>query len=90
MPTFRTIVHDHSVDEDIESASHSYRLVEGAVMSIEWDLAQNPEGGVHRNGRYWVYVKDGKKAHRIPEVTVLYSFSENQVILHAIMFRSQA
>jgi hypothetical protein len=89
MAKFRTIVHDPEVDQDIESARRLYRLVEGSVMSIEWDLAQNTQIGVHRRGRYWVYVKQGKKIHRVPEVTVLYSFSDDEVIFYAITFRPQ-
>lgn len=85
----RTVIQDRQVSKDIEDAVHSsYRLVDEAVQSIEWTLVHKPEIGVHRSGRFWVYMQSGIKIHRIPEIVVLYSFTDDEVILHAIVFRS--
>jgi hypothetical protein len=84
----RTVIQDREVSRDIEDAIRSsYRLVDDATRSIEWTLAHKPECGIHRSGRYWIYSQAGFKVHRIPDITVLYSFSDDEVTLHAIMFR---
>jgi len=83
----RTVVQDREVTQDIEAAKKSYRLVEGAIQGLEWLLARNPKEGIHRTGKYWLYNQAGVKIHRIPEITVLYSFTDDEVTLHAIMFR---
>lgn len=83
----RTVIQERAVSQDIENAVHSYRLVDEAIQSLEWTLAHKPEIGVHRRGRFWVYMQDGFKIHKIPEIVVLYSFSDDAVILHAIVFR---
>jgi hypothetical protein len=87
MEIIRTVVHDREVTQDIAAAERSYRLVEGAVMSVEWYLSRNPNDGVHRRGKFWVYTHQGKKIHRVPEVSVLYSFTDDEVVFHAILFR---
>jgi hypothetical protein len=88
MVTRRTVVQDRQVSKDVEAAFHSsYRLVDEAIDGLEWTLAHNPNAGVHRTGRYWIYVQAGFKIHRVPEIVVLYSFTDDQVTLHAIMFR---
>jgi predicted membrane-bound dolichyl-phosphate-mannose-protein mannosyltransferase len=86
----RTIIQDRTVSQDIENAVVSYRLVDEAIQSLEWTLAHKPEVGVHRSGRFWLYMQEGFKIHRVPEIVVLYSFTDDEVILHAIMFRPAA
>lgn len=88
MITRRTVIQDRQVSKDIEEAVHSsFRLVDEAIQSLEWTLAHKPEIGVQRSGRFWGYVQAGFKIHRIPEIVVLYSFTDHEVTMHAIMFR---
>jgi hypothetical protein len=51
-------------------------------------LSRDPQAGTHRSGPYWVYAQNGFKVHRIPEIVILYSFTDDEVTLHAIVFRS--
>jgi len=83
----REIVQERDVSRDIEAAKRPFRLVDDAMQGIEWTLCHKPEVGTHRSGQYWVYQQRGLKIHRIPEIVVLYSFTDEQVTLHAIMFR---
>lgn len=83
----RTVIQERVVSRDIEDAVKSYRMVDEAIQSIEWTLAHKPDIGIHRNGRYWVYMQNGFRIYRIPEIVVLYSFTDDEVTLHAIMFR---
>jgi hypothetical protein len=87
MVKLRTVVQDKTVSQDIEDAVKSYRMVDEAIQSIEWTLSHDPQRGIHRAGRFWVYLQSGFKLYRIPEVVVLYSFTDDEVTLHAIVFR---
>jgi hypothetical protein len=90
MEIYRTIIHEREVDQDIATAQRQYRLVDGTVAGVEWYLCRNPKEGVHRRGEFWVYTQEGSKIHRVPEVTVLYTFTDDEVIFHAILFRQGA
>lgn len=83
----RGVIQDREVSQDIEEARRFYRLVDESIQSLEWTLSRKPEQGAHRSGRYWAYMQNGFKVHRIPEIVVLYSFTDDEVTLHAIMFR---
>jgi N-acetylglucosamine-6-phosphate deacetylase len=84
----RGVFQDREVTQDVETAKKSYRLVDDAISGIEWTLSHDPQAGIHREGPYWVYAQKGFKVHRIPEIVVLYSFTDDDVTLHAIMFRN--
>lgn len=84
----REVVQDREVSQDIETAKKTYRMVDDAICGIEWTLSHNPQAGTHRSGEYWVYAQNGFKLHRIPEILVLYSFTDDQVTLCAVVFRS--
>jgi predicted membrane-bound dolichyl-phosphate-mannose-protein mannosyltransferase len=84
----RGIVQEREVTQDIEAAKKSFRLVDEAICGIEWTLSRDPQAGTHRSGLFWVYAQNGFKVHRIPEIVVLYSFTDDQVTLHAIVFRN--
>jgi hypothetical protein len=83
----RGVVQEREVSQDIEIAKKTYRLVDDAICGIEWTLSRNPQAGTHRSGPYWIYAQNGFKVHRIPEIVVLYSFTDDQVTLCAIIFR---
>lgn len=84
----RTIVYDAEVWQDIEAASKNFRLVRESIEGLEWYLSRKPEGGAHRSGIYWVYLRAGFKTERIPDITLLYSFTDDEVTFHAITFRA--
>jgi len=83
----RTLIHDPEVSQDIDAASKTFRLVHESIEAIEWYLSRRPEAGTHRSGIYWIYRQSGCKALKIPDITVLYSFTDNEVTLHAALFR---
>ncbi len=84
----RTVIQDREVTQDITTAKASYSMVDDVVSGVEWTLAHDPQAGVHHKGEYWVYAQAGFKIHRIPEIVVLYSFTDNEVTLHACVFRT--
>lgn len=84
----RGIVQDREVTQDIEASKKAYRMVDEAIRGIEWTLSHDPQAGTHRSGPYWVYAQNGFRVHRIPEIVVLYSFTDDEVTLHAIVFRT--
>jgi hypothetical protein len=85
----RQIVQERDVTRDIESAFKEYRLVDEAIHSLEWTLARAPESGMHRTGRYWGYIQRGHRAYRIPQIAVMYTFTDDEVVIHAIAFRPE-
>jgi len=84
----RDVVQDREVTQDIETAKKTYRMVDEAICGIEWTLSHDPQAGTHRSGPYWIYAQNGFKFHRIPEIVVLYSFTDDRVTLNAIVFRN--
>jgi hypothetical protein len=87
MQKLRSVIQDREASQDVTSASSSFRLVDEAMQALEWALARKPDGGLHRRGRYWIYNQRGIKSLKIPEITVLYSFTDDEVTLHAITLR---
>jgi hypothetical protein len=85
----RDIAFERTVTQDIEEAikDKHYRMVDEAMQGVEWTLAHKPESGVHHKGRFWVYKQIGFKPHRIPEIVVLYTFTDDKVTLEAVLFR---
>jgi hypothetical protein len=84
----RTVIKEREVAQDIEAAKASYSMVDEAMSGIEWTLAHDTQAGTHHSGPYWVYAQNGFRDHRIPEIVVMYSFTDNEVILHACVFRT--
>lgn len=85
----RDIAYERTVPKDIEEARQDrhYRMVEEAMEGLEWTLAHKPEAGIHHAGRFWVYKQIGFRIHDIPEIVVLYTFTDHKVIIQAIVFR---
>jgi hypothetical protein len=84
----RTVIQDREVSQDIASARKKFRMVDEAIQAIEWTLSRNPDLGIHRSSEYWLYNQQGFKVHQIPEIVVLYSFTDDEVTFHAIVFRA--
>jgi hypothetical protein len=83
----RVVVQERDVTKDVEDARHAFRMIDDVMMAIEWTLCRDPNVGIHKEGRFWVYGQAGFRIHRIPDTKVLYSFTDEQVTLHAIIFR---
>jgi hypothetical protein len=86
----RTIVQSREVIQDIDAASKTYRRLDDCIRALEWRLAKSPEKGVFRTGRYWIHRQRGIASLNIPEISVLYSFTDDEVEMHAIYIRPAA
>ncbi|MHB1699012.1 MAG: hypothetical protein ACYCSN_02575 [Acidobacteriaceae bacterium] len=87
MTPLRTVVYDREVHQDIDAAAKLFRRLDDSIRALEWRLSHSPKDGVHRKGRYWVYHQKGIDSLNIPEITLLYSFTDDQVEFHAITIR---
>jgi hypothetical protein len=83
----RTVVQDREVTQDIEAARKQFRRLDDSIMALEWRLGHQPTDGVHRENKYWLYRQRGFASRDIPEISVLYSFTDDTVELHAIHIR---
>jgi len=90
MPLMRTIAYDKEVQQDIDAARKVFRRLDDSIQALEWRLCHQPEGGVHRKGIYWIYRQKGIANLKIPEISVLYSFTDELVEFHAILIRAAA
>lgn len=84
----RTVRQEREVSRDLDEAANRYKRAEMAYMALEWTLAHNPNLGEHRSGRYWLYAQPGKRDFEIPDLTVLYSFTDDEITLHAVVVRT--
>jgi hypothetical protein len=74
----------------MDRATREFARGEMAYRSLEWTLAHKPEKGTHFKGRFWVYSQSGDHAWHKPDLTVLYSFTDDEVTLHAVIARPAA
>jgi hypothetical protein len=83
----RTVIHSGEVSQDIDRAAKEFRRLDDCIRALEWRLVRSPEKGVHREGIYWIHRQKGIAALGIPEISVLYSFTDEEVELHAMNIR---
>jgi len=53
---------------------------------LEWRLSRRPDHVVHIGNGYYLYKQLGYPTLRIPTITVLYRFDDNEVLISAIRF----
>jgi len=82
------VVQDREFSVDMDRAAREYARGEMAYHALEWTLAHKPEIGDHLKGRFWVYSQRGKKDWHKPDLSVLYSFTDEVVTLHAVVART--
>lgn len=87
MPTLRQIVYSNEARQDVDAGCKIYRRLEDCVRALEWRLCHRPNDGAHRSGRFWIYRQTGAVSLDLPEITVLYSFTDDEVEFHALMIR---
>jgi len=79
----KTIVLEHKAQTKADSVCESNPWFEDAFFALQWLLARTPDLGVDRhdgdNG-YKVYRQESDPIARTPEIWVLYSETENEVI----------
>lgn len=85
--TLRTIVEDDGVSASIEAACADYPRGEEAVDGLRWVLARHPGSGkvvkVH-GADFLVYVQDDRNLSGNPFLRVIYTYNEEQVVIHAL------
>ena len=84
------MVQDREFSVDMDRAIKEFARGEMAYNALEWALAHDPQIGTHRKGRFWIYSQSGDKTVRKPDLTVLYSFTDDEVTLHAVVTRTAA
>jgi hypothetical protein len=83
----RTVILSREVQRDIDAATNRFRRLEDCIQALEWRLSHQPMDGVHRSGRFWIYRQKGIVTLDLPEISVLYSFTDDEVEFHAIHIR---
>lgn len=85
-------MHDDQVLVAIEKAREQYSRIDDSVDGLNWVLARKPESGsrigildVDGNDTVvYVYVQHHRDLSGIPFIRVVYSYDENQVVIHAL------
>ena len=80
----RTVIPDHQVAFDLDAAKATYRRTDDAYQGLEWRLFRRPDHGVQIGNGYYLYKQLGYPTLRIPTITVLYRFDDNEVLISAI------
>jgi len=80
----RTVIPDHQVAFDLDAAKATYRRTDDAYQGLEWRLSRRPDHVVHIGNGYYLYKRLGYPTLRIPTITVLYRFDDNEVLISAI------
>ena len=80
----RTVIPDHQVAFDLDAAKATYRRTDDAYQGLEWRLSRRPDHGVHIGNGYYLHKELGYPTLRIPTITVLYRFDDNEVLISAI------
>lgn len=81
----RTVVRYEGVSNACDEYEKTVHRFEEAYRALEWLLARNPFRGMKIGRSDWyVYVQDGDRAARTPAIWVLYTFTDNEVFIHAL------
>lgn len=89
-PTYRTVVLDARAQEFVDSNSSPGSRFDDQWRGIEWLLCRKPDLGLprHKNvpTKFLLLVVASNEIANTREVWVLYSYDDNNVIVHAIAF----
>jgi len=85
----RTIILADGVDATIDEYTESFEKFDESWLALEWLLARNPSpkgrlGKSVDDTLYFLYVQASDPAARNPEISVVYSHSDDEVTIHAI------
>lgn len=85
----RTVVYDGSASKDLDRYTKLHSRFDDLWHGIEWKLCRKPETGTPRlvddPHKHLIYVFPSNELAQIPKVAVLYSYSDNEVNVHAIL-----
>lgn len=80
------------VDEHMSTAPR-FRDIWEKGEGIEWFLAQNPQAGIPRGpketAKYWLYDIAANEIAKTRPMAVLYSYDEDEVVIHSVTFTDQ-
>lgn len=86
----RTVVLDDEAEAFVRAQEHQGSRFEDQWQGIEWLLARKPEYGSSRFPEepcsYLVYVFPGDDLASTQELWVLYSYDQNEVVIHSVKF----
>lgn len=83
----RSIVLQPGVDQVIDDYTASIPRFDEAYRGMEWLLARNPMRGMTKSegGIEWrVYVQEQDTIAKTPRIWVLFTVSENEVVIYGI------
>jgi len=82
---YRTIKEENIVETRVNSAKTKYSRFEDAFDALKWILARKPENGIKIDNKF-LYKQNGQIDSSVPEITVLYTYNENEVNILEIKF----
>ena len=84
---YRSIVLEPAAQEAADSFSGSLHRFDEAWQALEWFLARKPGAGHFKTigtVTYYLYVQASDELAKTPDITVIYSFDEDQVVVYAV------
>lgn len=87
---YRTVVLDKRAEAFVDKESLSASRFDDHWRGVEWLLARKPQSGIPRKAsdpkKYLVYVFPDNNLAGTKDLWVLYSYNEDQVVIHAVDF----
>ena len=86
-PHLRTIVEEPWISAEVDSAAVRFERGEEAFNAIQWAIARDPKNGTPLNGNsVFEWVIQGAGSIGLPTVAVVYTVTENEIIIKAVRF----
>ncbi len=83
----RTVLESLRVSLTLDDHAFAFPRLEDAYMCLQWWLARNPESGELIDRLHWAYKQEGSRESNIPSLVALYTFTEHEVDIIAILVR---
>ena len=83
----RTVVLDPQPQRAVDAAMAVAPRFEEVFMGLEWLLARSPGRGLKgriNDQTVWVYVQGGDRTADTPELWVVYTYDDEQVVIRAL------
>jgi hypothetical protein len=83
----REIVEENEAQHSAEVYSGEFPRFDEAWDALKWLLSRNPSIGAHKtvNGvEYFLYVSESDLFAKTPTISIVYTYNEDQVIVHDI------
>lgn len=81
----RTVTEENEVQKTIDKLIAQHPRLEDVYEALKWRLSKRPESGTLIEEPYWILKSSNDfEIDNIPMIKTLYSFNDEEVIIHSI------